>query len=275
MIYQANFHFYGSLNRFLSPTHRHAAFDFQFEAPRSIKDIFEALGVPHTEVAVLLVNGKPVDFGYHVQDQDQISLYPTSESPESGPIQPIPAGEARFVADVHLGRLAAYLRMLGFDTLYPDDYRDEELARLSSVERRILLTRDRGLLKRSVVTQGYYVHEIKPWQQLAEVLQRFDLFDAVASFHRCTQCNGLLKVVSKEAVADKLMPNTRAYYTDFRQCQSCGKVYWKGSHYEAMEQFLERLMNERRAAALRTSHSPSDETIDDSADERSGGGADD
>jgi uncharacterized protein with PIN domain len=146
------------------------------------------------------------------------------------------------VADIHLGRLVAYLRMLGFDTLYPDDYRDEELARISGEEDRILLTRDRGLLKRSQVTHGYYVRQTDPWEQLAEVLARFDLRSQIALVHRCVDCNGLLHEVDKSAIAGRLQPMTRQHYNVFWCCESCGKIYWKGSHFRQMEQFLARFL---------------------------------
>ncbi len=236
--------FYAQLNHFLPSDRRQIDFAVAYNGLRSIKDLIESLGVPHTEVALMLVNGEPVDFAYHIQDTDRISIYPRFESIDITALRhvtPQPAAEMRFVADVHLGRLAAYLRMLGFDTLYPDDYRDEELARLSSDEDRILLTRDRGLLKRSIVTHGYYVQETDPWRQLAEVFRRFNLRGSVASFHRCTQCNGLLNPVDKDAIADRLPPKTRQYYDEFRVCQDCGKIYWKGSHYQQMDQFLASL----------------------------------
>jgi uncharacterized protein with PIN domain len=160
--------------------------------------------------------------------------------PEHSVLPPAP-DEVRFVADVHLGRLAAYLRMLGFDTLYPSDYRDEELARISSAENRVLLTRDLGLLKRSIVVYGYYVRETDPWQQLGEVLRRFNLLDAILQFHRCTNCNTILASVDKASIEDQLTSQTRQYYNDFRKCDQCGKIYWRGSHFERMDSFIEQL----------------------------------
>jgi len=235
---------YAHLNRFLAYDRRQTDFTIAYDGPRSVKDLIESLGVPHTEVALILVNGEPVDFAYLVQEADRVSVYPRFEALDITDLPhviPTPAAELRFVADVHLGRLAAYLRMLGFDTLYPDDYRDEALARLSSAEDRILLTRDRGLLKRSIVTRGYYVQETDPWRQLAEVFRRFNLRPSAVRFRRCTQCNGLLEPVDKDAIADRLPDNTRQYYDEFRVCQSCGKIYWKGSHYQQMDQFLASL----------------------------------
>ncbi len=241
---KARFRFYADLNRFLPAFWRQRAFLYPFTAPRSVKDMIEAAGVPHTEVALILVNGQPVDFAYHVQDGDRVSIYPSFRSIDISPLLgPGADPPARFVADIHLGRLVAYLRMLGFDTLYPDDYRDEELARISGEEDRILLTRDRGLLKRSQVTHGYYVRQTDPWEQLAEVLARFDLRSQIALVHRCTGCNGLLREVDKDAIADQLQPKTRQHYDSFWRCAGCGKIYWKGSHFRQMEQFLARFLS--------------------------------
>ncbi|HLU10222.1 MAG TPA: Mut7-C RNAse domain-containing protein [Oceanobacillus sp.] len=241
---EAHLHFHDNLNDFLAPQRRNVSFSHQFDGNPSVKDMIESLGVPHTEVALIMVNRAPVTFRYHVQDGDRIEVYSSCEhldiSPEHGVRPPTP-DEIRFVADVHLGRLAAYLRMLGFDTLYPSDYRDEELARISSAENRVLLTRDRGLLKRSIVVYGYYVRETNPWRQLDEVLRRFDLVSEILQFHRCTRCNNLLSPVEKASVEDRLTPETRKYYNDFRLCHQCGKIYWRGSHFERMDSFIAQL----------------------------------
>jgi uncharacterized protein with PIN domain len=242
----AQFYFDPHLSRFL-PEARHAAlFDFPFEGHhRSVKDMIEAAGVPHTEVGRIVVNGARVDFGYHVVDGDSIAVYPLRErdtdddEPATHPTAP--TIDRRFVADVHLGRLVAHLRMLGFDTLYPDDYRDEELARIAASEDRILLTRDIGLLKRRQVRRGHFVRATDPWEQLAEVVSVFNLRGQIVPFYRCTICNGRLEPVSKDAIAEQLPPRTLEYYDDFRRCLDCGKLYWKGSHYARLEAFLANL----------------------------------
>jgi uncharacterized protein len=244
----AHLRFYAHLNNHLPYKKRQVLFPCPFEGRRSIKDMIESLGVPHTEVALILVNSEPVDFHYHVRPDDRISVYPQFQSIDISsltPLHPAPLLEARFVADVHLGRLAAYLRMLGFDTLYPEDYRDEELARISSEEDRILLTRDRGLLKRGIVRYGYFVQNTEPWQQLAEVLKRFDLLSDAMQHQRCTHCNGVLNAVDKAPIAEQLPAKVREHYDDFRLCDSCGKIYWKGSHYEQMEAFIKQMSDGR------------------------------
>jgi hypothetical protein len=148
------------------------------------------------------------------------------------------------VLDTHLGKLAKHLRMLGFDSLYRNDYDDATLAELGSREKRILLTRDQGLLKRRVITRGYYVRETQPKGQLREILRRFDLYRAMQPFRRCLMCNGLLAVVGKERVAHRLEANTRRYFDHFWLCGDCGRIYWKGSHYRHMQVLLQALRQE-------------------------------
>jgi uncharacterized protein len=247
---QATFRFYAELNDFLPPARRQVAFPHTFEARASVKDMIEALGVPHPEVELILVNGAPVDFSYAVADGDHVSVYPVFESLDVTPLvrlRPQPLRQPRFVLDAHLGKLAAYLRLLGFDTLYRNDYADPVLAELSRAEHRTLLTRDRGLLKRSAVTHGYYVRETDPRRQLAEVVRRFDLCRAVEPFRRCMRCNGELLPVDKTAIADRLEPETREYYHEFRICAECGQVYWKGSHYRRLVDLVQDICAQEAA----------------------------
>jgi uncharacterized protein with PIN domain len=243
---QADLHFYAELNDFLPPSRRLVSFTHIFEARPSIKDMIESQGVPHTEVDRIVVNGKSVDFSYIVQDGDRISVYPVSESTDirqSTRVRPKLLAVPRFVLDIHLGKLATSLRMLGFDTLYRNDYADEELAHISSTENRILLTRDRGVLMRSVVTYGYYVRETNPQQQVVEVLRRFGLFASVIPFQRCLRCNGLLSPVSKETIIDLLPPQIQQSVDEFHRCLECSQIYWQGSHYERMQKFIEGVLN--------------------------------
>lgn len=235
---QAVFRFYAELNDFLPANKRQQSFVYEFTGRVAIKDTIESLGIPHTEVGQILVNGEPVDFSYILQLGDECSVYPISLL--NNKIQ----YPSRFVLDVHLGKLAGFLRMLGFDTLYRNDYEDKELAKISSREERILLSRDIGLLKRSLVTYGYFVRETNPHRQLIEVLRRFDLFKAIAPYCRCLHCNGLLEPVAKEMIIDRLPTKTRQKYHEFRQCPSCGQIFWKGTHYERMQAFIATILNE-------------------------------
>jgi hypothetical protein len=241
---QAFFRFYSSLNDFLPPERRQIEFLRKIKDRGSIKDAIEALGVPHPEVELILVNGQSVGFNYLVQEGDHISVYPQFTSLEVSDVslvQPEPLDEPRFVLDVHLGKLATYLRLLGFDALYRNDYDDDELAQISSEEQRILLTQDRGLLKRSKVTYGYSVRSGNPEEQTAEVLQRFNLHHKIAPLQRCPRCNGELESVEKAAIEDQLPHYTRLSYDEFSQCQNCQQIYWKGAHYTRLQGLLERV----------------------------------
>ncbi|MGJ3247434.1 MAG: Mut7-C RNAse domain-containing protein [Elainellaceae cyanobacterium] len=232
--------FYGDLNDFLPIARQQVRFAHTLRESASVKDVIESLGVPHPEVALILLDGKSIGFSYLVQQGDRLSVYPRFRSVDISTVsqvQPDPLPDIRFVADVHLGKLAMHLRLLGFDVLYENNYDDDTLALLAG-DRRILLTQDRALLKRSVITHGYCVRSSDPVQQLDEILRRFDLYGAIAPFKRCLRCNGILKPVNKQDIHDRLEPLTRKYYDEFRMCQQCEHIYWKGSHYERMQQFI-------------------------------------
>lgn len=240
----AEFRFYAELNDFLPADRRQKSFAHAFRGRASVKDMIESLGVPHTEVDLILANGRPVDFAYLVQDGDRISVYPVFESFDIAPagrLRPEPLRVTRFALDGHLGRLAAYLRLLGFDSLYQNDWRDEDLARTAAAEERILLTRDRGLLKRNLVQRGYCVRSDRPRGQVMEVLGRLHLENSLDPFTRCLRCNGLLAPVDKLAIADRLAEGTRKHFEEFHQCRECGHIYWPGSHYKRMEEFIRGL----------------------------------
>lgn len=217
-----------------------------------MKDFIEAIGVPHTEVDLILINGQPAGFMDPVRSGDRVSVYPAFRAVDLGPIarlRPPRPADARFVLDVHLGRLAGYLRLAGFDTVYRNHCPDETLAAIAQADARILLTRDRELLKRRIVEWGYWVRETRPHRQLAEVVRRFSLGPLVRPFTRCGRCNALLKRVAKAAVEDRLPPGTRGAHQDFHQCTGCGQVYWRGSHVNAIERLLE-------SAVGRSLHAP-------------------
>jgi uncharacterized protein with PIN domain len=238
--------FYAELNDFLPPALRGVDINHEFQRRASIKDMIEAFGVPHTEVEVILVNGRAVDFSYIVQDGDRISVYPVFESVDITPLlrlRPAPLRKPKFVLDSNLGRLARYLRLLGLDCLYRNDYHDAEIARIASEQQRTLLTRDRTLLQRRIITHGYYVRTQQPREQVREVLTRFDLYRQVAPFTRCTRCNGELETVDKQVIIDRLEPKTRKYYDEFRRCTECGQIFWQGSHHTRMQQLVAALLS--------------------------------
>jgi uncharacterized protein with PIN domain/sulfur carrier protein ThiS len=237
----ASFRFYAELNEFLPRDRQYQTLQISINAGQSVKHLIESSGIPHTEVDLVLVNGRSVDFSYQVRAHDRVAVYPVFESMDITPLlklRPAPLREARFVLDGHLGRLAAYLRMLGIDTLYRNDYDDLELAQISADQKRILLTRDRGLLKRSLVTRGFCLRTREPRRQLLDVVRRFDLLAKLRPFTRCMACNGLLAPVDKAEIEDQLQPLTRKYFQEFSRCGQCGRIYWKGSHHERMQTVL-------------------------------------
>ena len=237
------FRFYEELNDFLAPGLRKREIEYRCARAATVKNAIEALGVPHTEVELILVNGESVDFSYLLREADRVSVYPKFESFDVRPllrVRAAPLRELRFVADAHLGGLARLLRMLGFDTLYSNTIRDEEIRDLAQFEGRIVLTRDRELLKRREITHGCYVRALKPSDQLREIVQRLQLehADEIQPFTRCLHCNWLLTPVTKEEVLTRLPDRVAAYYQRFSVCQCCERVFWEGSHWQRMRAML-------------------------------------
>jgi hypothetical protein len=235
---RAHFRFYAELADFLPPARRGVTFPHEFQGSPSVKDVIESLGVPHTEVDLVLADGESASFSWTLRDGARVSVYPAFESIDVAPVtrvRPAPLRPIRFVLDGHLGRLARYLRMLGFDTLWQRDACDAEIAATASAEHRIVLTRDLGVLKRRIVAHGYWVRELDPRRQLAEVVQRLDLARSIAPLVRCLRCNSLLEAVRKEDVASALPPLARERHDAFRRCPSCGRLYWEGSHARRMK----------------------------------------
>ena len=238
--------FYAELNDFLPPAQRKTGIVHTLKQRRSIKDLIESTGVPHTEVDLIIANNESVDFDHIVSHGESISVYPAFTQIDITPLkhcQPAPIDPPRFVLDNHLGRLAAYLRMLGFDTLYRNDYNDELLAEIAAHEHRILLTCDRQLLMRSKVTHGYFVRSRNSRQQLLETAARYSLKRYKKPFTRCMDCNGEIHSVSKQEIEDQLPADAKKYYQKFNRCDNCGKIYWEGSHYLKMKAMIENINN--------------------------------
>jgi uncharacterized protein with PIN domain len=228
----ASFMFFGRLKDFLPRDVKERVISLQFRGRQSVKHLAESLGVPHPEIGRVQVNGREETLNVITQDHDHVEIHPIPDSY---------AGEPRFVLDNHLGRLTAYLRMLGFDCLYWNDAEDAQLAESAKQEGRILLTRDRRLLMRKSVTEGYCLRSLDSFEQLTEVLRRFDLVRRVLPFHRCLRCNHLLEPISKEKVVDRLEPLTKKYFDEFHICPACGQIYWKGSHFEKMQKLVDQI----------------------------------
>ncbi len=243
---EATLRFYAELNDFLPPERRGRPFQHVFQGTPSVKDLIEALGVPHTEVDLILVDGESVGFEQRILGGERISVYPMFETIDIEPllkVRPQPLRVTRFALDTHLGRLSAYLRMLGFDAWYSNEADDRALAMEASEHRRILLTKDRGLLKRSVVTRGYYVRAIRPLDQVVEVLDKFDLWSEIRPFRRCMRCNAALVPVSKEQVWELLPRGVQASQEHFKRCEGCGRIYWRGTHFERMQRLIAQLLS--------------------------------
>lgn len=242
MQYRAEFRFWGRLRQ-LAPRKSGGHSEYLFFGQPAIKDSIEALGVPHTEVDRIIVAEEPVGFSYRLQDGDRVAVYPFGyfpSTPDIGLSPPLP-GRIGFILDVHLGRLARWLRLLGFDCRYRNDYSDPQIIALALQEDLIILTRDRGILKHACVEQGYLIASQQVHEQVEEVLQRYRLYRHIQKFRRCPTCNGLLMSVTKEQIAARLQPKTARYYHDFHRCRDCGQIYWQGSHYEKIADRLQRL----------------------------------
>jgi len=238
---KVSFRFYAQLNDFLPARQRGRRFRHVLPALPSVKDAIEALGVPHPEVDVIVVNGTAEAFAYRLRDGDHVSVYPVFRSIDIAGLRRVgtdPPVPIRFVLDVHLGRLATFLRLAGIDAVTLVD--DADIATTGGRDERVVLTRDVVLLKRNVIRHGYWVRHTVPGLQLVEVLERFDLGGRMDPFTRCLRCNTAIVPVEVDAVADQLLPRTRATFQQFRRCPGCGRIYWRGSHYNRLVQLIER-----------------------------------
>ena len=228
----AYFLFHGRLKDFLHRDQRERQIVVDFQGRQSIKHLAESLGVPHLEIGQIQVNGRDMALEWITQDGDQVEIFPV----KNGCLV-----EPRFLLDCHLGRLTAHLRMLGFDCLYQNDYEDLNMAEIVQREGRILLTRDRRLLMRKIILHGYCLRSLNSLEQLTEVIERFELIDKIQPFHRCLRCNHPLEAVDKDTILDRLEPLTKQYFDTFHICPDCGQIYWKGSHYEKMQNLIEQI----------------------------------
>lgn len=243
---------YGPLNDFLPAHRRQVPWRRVIDGQPSVKDFIESVGVPHPEIDLILVNGLSVGFDYVIRSGDRIAVFPRFVTFDTGTqtrVRPRPLEKVRFVADVHLGKLARRLRLAGLDTAYRDEADDAALADLADREGRILLTRDLGLLMRRSVAHGYFLRETHPHRQLVEVLRRFGPLD-LQPFSRCLRCNDLLREVPKSAVDAALLPRTREHYNHFEMCSGCSRVYWKGSHWKRLKHAIDAARAEAEGGAI-------------------------
>jgi uncharacterized protein with PIN domain len=242
---QALFRFYEELNDFLPEGQRKQDILYIFSGSPAVKDAIEAIGIPHTEIDLIVVDQNSINFSYKLQNNDHIAVYPVFESLDIAPVnrlRPQPLRICRFILDVQLGKLARKLRMLGFDTLYRNDYPDAEIIRAALSEHRIILTRDRVLLKHKEITHGYWVRNTAGDRQLAEVIKRFDLKNQIRPFTRCLLCNKPIEPIAKEKIIKRLPPRTAKYFNTFYYCSACDKLYWPGSHYQRMQEKIDKIL---------------------------------
>ena len=235
--------FYAELNDFLPADKRQVAFRHGFDGSPSIKDTLEAIGVPHTEVDVILVDDESVDFSHRIAGGERVTVYPVFERFDVAGItrlRPAPLRVTRFIADVHLGTLARYLRLLGFDTAWQRDLDDDTIIDQSLDEQRIILTRDKGILKNGRVTHGYWLRATNAELQLAEVVRVLDLAGSIAPYTRCMQCNGEIRSISAADAAHSAPPRALEFYEEFSRCRTCGRVYWAGSHRPKLDAIIAR-----------------------------------
>jgi uncharacterized protein with PIN domain len=240
----ATFRFYEELNDFLPPARRKREFTCQCARDATTKHMIEALGVPHTEVEFILLNGESVGFNRILRQDDRVAVYPKFEALDITPLLRVrehPLRVMRFVADVHLGGLARLLRMAGFDALYEPHYQDEEIAAISVRDTRVVLTRDRALLMRKEITHGCYVHALKPSEQLREIVDRLDLVRSMRPFTLCLHCNAPLRAIDKDDVRHRVPEGVFSRHQSFLTCDVCHRVYWSGSHWERMRNLLRTL----------------------------------
>jgi len=228
--------FHDRLNDFLQRGQKDKQIKVEFRGRQSIKHLAESLGVPHPEIGRAQVNDRDEALGTITQEGDRVELHPVKNGCHIEP---------RFLLDCHLGRLTAQLRMLGFDCWYENNYDDPRMVEILQGEERILLSRDRRLLMRKVIQYGYCVRSLDPFEQLMEVVQRFELKSKLQPFHRCLRCNQPLKAIDKLAILDRLEPLTKKYFDEFHICPNCRQIYWKGSHYEQMQKVLLRLSEDK------------------------------
>ncbi|HTQ75529.1 MAG TPA: Mut7-C RNAse domain-containing protein [Burkholderiales bacterium] len=241
MAASAEFRFYEELNDFLAPELRSRAFPVPIDRARSVKDAIESLGVPHTAVDLILVDGASVGFAHVLRGGERVAVYPVFERLDIAPLvhlRPRPLREPRFVADAHLGKLARHLRLAGFDCLWENDFADAEIVAVSVAQKRIVLTRDLGILKRQAVERGHFVRATESGAQLREVVRAFQLEGSLRPFTRCRACNAELHSVSKASIAARLPPEVRLRFDRFTECPQCGRVFWQGTHYERLERLL-------------------------------------
>jgi len=240
----AEFRFYEELNDYLPSPRRKRAFLRSFDGTPAVKDVIEGLGVPHTEVDLILVDGGSARFLHRLRGGERVAVYPMFERLDIRPVyrlRPKPLRRTRFIADVHVGKLARLLRLLGFDTSYSTELSDRELVATSIRERRVLLSRDVRLFMHKTLTRGYRLRSTDPARQVEEVLEALSLHRAIQPFTRCMSCNAKLHPVTRAAVKERIPPKVFRRFRRFMRCPGCERIYWRGTHFMRLEQLVRRV----------------------------------
>lgn len=238
---KVQFRIYAELNDFLRSDRRQVIFEYFYHGPVTIKESIENQGIPHSSVDLVLVNGEPVDLSYHLADNDFISVYPVFELLDISTISKIRKDtlrNVRFIVDAHLGKLAKNLRIMGFDAVYRNNYKDDEIRLIARLQHRIILTKDKGLLMARNVARGYYVRSVNSKDQTTELVRKFDLYSKINPLSRCLICNHKLLEVSARAIPPVLVDNLGKGFDIYYKCRNCRKIYWKGSHYKRMAEAI-------------------------------------
>jgi uncharacterized protein with PIN domain len=244
---EATFRFYEELNDFLPPERWKIDFQHGFKGRESIKDMIEALGVPHTEVDLILVNGMSVDFGYILQDGDRISVYPVFESLDIRDVthlREIPLRETRFIADVNINDIVKYMRALGLDVYCDPTLSPRDIIRVSRAEKRAILTKNRKLLKHRDVARGIFIRPGTTVEQIRGIVDFLSLRGVITPFSRCLECNSSLVSITKESVYDRIPPKAREVYDDYSYCSGCDRIYWQGTHFARIKRVVDEILAE-------------------------------
>ncbi|MBN1396858.1 MAG: twitching motility protein PilT [Bacteroidetes bacterium] len=241
---QISVRWYSELNDNIPIEQQYAAFIHQIESGTIVSDFISGSGIPLKQIDLILANGKSVSLEYQINDGDRIAVFPVFESFDISSVtkvREIPLRRPKFILDVHLGKLANHLRMLGFDTLYKNDYTKEILRKISLDENRTLLSKDKSLIENGCLTHAYLIKNKDPRLQLIEVLDRFQLFALTAPFTRCIECNSILQRIEKEEIIARIPEKVKEWCTEYQVCRTCDRIYWKGSHYQKMREFISKL----------------------------------